>query len=204
MLNPLTCTEIYEACVVSVCLYGLENWILTEQLLEPLEKFQAEIGKRILNLPKQHSNLTHLITMRWPSMRLRVLKRKLKFLTKLAKAENCSISSQVFHSLLQSGTEPLVVQQCKFLEQVYNTSITQKLLKKDENEYESLFYTYDMLEKADYERILSLMKSKVSLRYLQKDIPWMKLWDLARDYGAHGSRAIQAVIKVLTTPSFSD
>ena len=32
----------------------------------------------------------------------------------------------------------------------------------------------------------------------------MKLWDLARDHGAHGSRAIQAVIKVLPTPSFSD
>ena len=65
MLNPLTCTQIYEACVVSVCLYGSENWIHTEQLLVSLEKFQAEIGKRILNLPKQHSNLTHLITMRW-------------------------------------------------------------------------------------------------------------------------------------------
>ena len=93
MLNPLTCTEIYEACVVSVCLYGSENWILTEPLLEPLEKFQAEIGKRILNLPKQLSNLTSLITMRWPSMQLRVLKRKLKFLTKLARAEKRSISS---------------------------------------------------------------------------------------------------------------
>ena len=32
----------------------------------------------------------------------------------------------------------------------------------------------------------------------------MKVWDLACDHGAHGSRAIQAVIKVLTTPSFSD
>ena len=61
-----------------------------------------------------------------------------------------------------------------------------------------------MLEKADYERILSLMKSKVSLRYLQKDMGWMKLWDLARDHGTHGSRAIQAVMMVLTTSSFSD
>ena len=59
-----------------------------------------------------------------------------------------------------------------------------------------------MLEKSDYERILSLMKSKVSLHYLQKDMPWMKLWDLARDHDAHGRRAIQAVIKVLTTSAF--
>ena len=98
--------------------------------------------------------------------------RKLTFLTKLAKAENRSISSQVFHSLpLQSGTKPLVVQQCKFLEQMYNTNITRKLLREDE----CLFDIYDMLEKADYERILSLMKSKVSLHYLQKDMPLMKL-----------------------------
>ena len=84
---------------------------------------------------------------------------------------------------------------------MYNTNITQKLVKEDETEYGSLFDIYDILEKADYyERILSLMKSKVRLRYLQKDMPWMKLWDLARDHGAHGSRAIQAVIKVLTTP----
>ena len=48
------------------------------------------------------------------------------------------------------------------------------------------------------------MKNKVSLHYLQKDMPWIKLSDLAHDHGAHGSRAIQAVIKVLTTPSFSD
>ena len=143
-LNPLTCTEVYEACVVSVCLYGSENWILTDQLLESLEKFQAEIGKRILNIPKQYSNLAPLITMRWPYMRLRVLKRKLKFLTKLVKAENRSISSQVFRSLLQSGTEPIVVQQCKFLEQVYNTNITQKLLKDDElnMEVSLIFMTY--------------------------------------------------------------
>ena len=88
---------------------------------------------------------------------------------------------------------------------MYNTNITQKLLKEDENECESLFDVYDMLEKADCERrSLSLMKSKVSLCYLHKDVPWMKLWDLARDHGAHGSRAIQAVIKVLTTPTFSD
>ena len=76
-----------------------------------------------------------------------------KFLTKLAKAEKPSISSQVFRSLLQSGTEPLVVQQCKFLEQVYNTNITQHSLKEDETEY-GLFDIYDILEKADYERIL--------------------------------------------------
>ena len=52
--NPLTSSEVFEVCVLSVCLYGCENWLLTEPLLLTLEAFQAEIGKRILNLPKHH------------------------------------------------------------------------------------------------------------------------------------------------------
>ena len=61
--NPLTSSEVFEVCVLSVCLYGCENWLLTEPLLLTLEAFQAEIGRRILNLPKHHSNLIPLIAM---------------------------------------------------------------------------------------------------------------------------------------------
>ena len=78
--NPLTSSEVFEVCVLSVCLYGCENWLLTEPLLLTLE---AEIGKRILNLPKHHSNLIPLIALRWPTMRYRILTRKLSFLHRL-------------------------------------------------------------------------------------------------------------------------
>ena len=50
--NPLTASEIFEVCVLPVCLYGCENWLLTNSLLQLLENFQAEMGKKVLDLPK--------------------------------------------------------------------------------------------------------------------------------------------------------
>ena len=41
--NPLTASEIFEVCVLPVCLYGCENWLLTDPLLQLLE---AEMGKK--------------------------------------------------------------------------------------------------------------------------------------------------------------
>ena len=58
--NPLTCSEIFEVCILPVCLYGCENWLLTDSLLQLLETFQVEIGKKMLNLPIQHANLCPL------------------------------------------------------------------------------------------------------------------------------------------------
>jgi len=48
--------SLFENFVVSTILYGWETW---ESHLSTLESFQAEIGKRILGLPKQHSNLSN-------------------------------------------------------------------------------------------------------------------------------------------------
>ena len=39
-----------------VLLYGSENWILTDALVDKLEAFQAELVKRILKWPKHLSN----------------------------------------------------------------------------------------------------------------------------------------------------
>ena len=39
-----------------VLLYGSENWVLTDVLMERLEAFQAELVKRVLKWPKHHSN----------------------------------------------------------------------------------------------------------------------------------------------------
>ena len=50
-----------------------DNWILTEQLLMTLEKFQAEIGRRILHLSKSHSDVSLLIRLHWPRIRVHVL-----------------------------------------------------------------------------------------------------------------------------------
>ena len=55
-LNPVSGRAIFEACVEQVLLYSCENWFLTKPLLDMLESFQAEIGRRILTLPRFYSS----------------------------------------------------------------------------------------------------------------------------------------------------
>ena len=55
--NPLTLSELYTICVLPVCLYGSESWILTETIIDTIEHFQGDLGENILNIPKHHSNL---------------------------------------------------------------------------------------------------------------------------------------------------
>ena len=62
-----------------VLLYGCENWILTDGLMEKLEKFQAELAKRILKWPKHFSNTAAIAALELATMRCRVLERKLGF-----------------------------------------------------------------------------------------------------------------------------
>ena len=54
-LNPISSKTIYDVCIVPILLYGSENWILTVSLLDRLEAFQGEIGRRILKLSKFRS-----------------------------------------------------------------------------------------------------------------------------------------------------
>ena len=45
-----------ESCVMPVLLYNCENWLLTDGRLDKLERFQAEIGRRIMRLSPFHSS----------------------------------------------------------------------------------------------------------------------------------------------------
>ena len=47
-LNPLSSRSLVESCVIPVLMYGSESWTLNKTLLNKLESFQAEVGKRIL------------------------------------------------------------------------------------------------------------------------------------------------------------
>ena len=73
--NPLSAREVFETCVIPTLLYGAENWILDDGCLELLERFQAEIGRRILKLSRYHSGLAVRIGLSLPSMTSRVLAR---------------------------------------------------------------------------------------------------------------------------------
>ena len=82
-LGPLSCRSVLETCVMPVLLYGCENWIVTDGLVEKLEKFQAELAKRILKWPRHFSNTATITAVELRTMRCRVLERKLGFLQRV-------------------------------------------------------------------------------------------------------------------------
>ena len=50
-MSKIKSTDLIDTCIMPIFLYGCEVWVLTKDLLQQLESFQAELGKRILCLP---------------------------------------------------------------------------------------------------------------------------------------------------------
>ena len=111
--NPLTGRSIF---VIPILLYGCETWILTPALTTKVEKFQSEIGKRILRLSKYHSDLAPLVGLRLPSIKTHVLLRKLTFLAKLLESEDDHISTRVFRTLSVENVYNISLVQCNSLQ----------------------------------------------------------------------------------------
>ena len=61
--------------------------VRTGSYLRVLEAFQGEMVKRIHKLPKHFSNTAAVTALDWPSMRARLLVRKLSFLKRVADAQ---------------------------------------------------------------------------------------------------------------------
>ena len=108
-MNPLSCKAIVEACVLPVCLSGCTNWILTETLaswIRSLECFQAQLGKRALNLSHSHNRLSPLMGLKWPTMRVRILSQKLsRLLDPTSSSKHTSVSSEMIILLLYSSAD---------------------------------------------------------------------------------------------------
>ena len=98
-LNPLSGCSISSIFVIPILLYGSDTWILIQPLLQKLEKFQIEIGKCILRLPKYHSDVSVFLGLHWPRLRVHILMGKLVLLSKLLHSDGVQLSSQVFHTL---------------------------------------------------------------------------------------------------------
>ena len=118
--NPLSAREVVETCVFPTLLYGAENWILDEELLE---RFQAEIGRRILKLTRYHSSLAVQIGLSLPSVTSRILKLKLSYRYHLLSSENESIATTTFKVMAsQNVYNLLLVRQCIFLDSKLKTA----------------------------------------------------------------------------------
>ena len=108
-----------------VLLFGSGSWYLTDSILSELESFQCDIGRKLLRLSCFHSNISVRIGLDWPSVRARVLFRKLSNLKKLVSGSERKLSIQVFRAFAGTDISHLtVIQQCRFLEEAYKTDIT--------------------------------------------------------------------------------
>ena len=205
-LNPLSSRAIFETCVIPILLYGCENWFLPEPLLQRLEAFQGEIGRRILHLSRYHSTLATRIALDWPSVTARILIRKIGLLHKICSSQD-SIGHQFFLSITASSSQPLqLIQTCHSLESKLNCSgLTNKVVSSDLSDFGSLRGIKEHILKQDHLKTLAEASSHRSTSLAAKvasEVNWLKLWDLALDHGIQGTSALQALYRTLTTPSF--
>ena len=115
LLNPLSSCSIFEYCVDTSLPYGSEVWFPNNTLLSKLESFQADLGNKMLKLPKSTANSISLLAMGLPSVRARILISKLKFLYKIVHGED-NLASQAFRSISVNDIESMfIIKQCRFL-----------------------------------------------------------------------------------------
>ena len=132
-------------------------------------------------------------------MRFCILCKKLGFLWRVLNPKKNSIYVDVFNSLRGKQIEPLLVQQCKFLEKIYGTHFTETLLMQHRDEIEcplTIKAVWKQLEDMDRDYIWMQVSSRESLTH------WLRLWDDTRDYGLPGARALEAFLRTLTIPVF--
>ena len=127
-LNPASTKSVIETCVMPVLLYGSENWIVCESLLDKLDSFLGELAKRALGWPKHYSNTAAFVALDVRSMRSRLLVIKLRFL-KRRLSEHGGIGGEVMSALSDDINALCLVKECRELEEYYSTSYTDTLLE---------------------------------------------------------------------------
>ena len=203
-LNPLSSRSIVESCVLPVLMYGSESWILNASLLQALESFQAELGKRILILSKFTANNIPLLVLKWPSMCARLLCSKLSFLHHVCNGSS-SLSTQVFRSLATSDASSVsLIKQCKFLDTSLGSDFTNELLSDHSMSIRDLkkrIITFDHNKTVESAKDHS---SQLHVALVESSNAWMKFWDIALDHGTDGTRAATTILKTMCRTVFAD
>ena len=207
-LNPFSSSNIFETCVLPVLLYGCETWLLDSSCIQDLEKFQCEIGRRILKLSKHHANDAIRIGLHWPTVATRILIRKLTFLSKLLSNNGDTMSSRIFTSLAIEDVYSIsIVQQCKMLEATLSTDVVNQCLSTPDCAPAIVHSNKELLLKRDYELLLSSALSHPSVNpaaTIARLVSWRRIWDSALDYGVKGTRCAQSVLRELCRPTFGE
>ena len=209
-LNPLSARSIFEIFVIPVLLYGCETWILTPTLMTKLEKFQAEIGRRLLGISRYHADLAPLIGLHLPSMMARVFIRKLSFLAKLLTSNEDTQSSRTFRTCAADNVYNIsLIQQCQWLQCTLNIEqILQQCLENPDSAVLIVKSARNSILRRDWANTVHLAKSHMSLKHIvsSNDIAsgWCRIWDSALDQGYRGTKLSQCLFRSLCHPLFCD
>ena len=193
-----------ETCVIPTLLYGAENWILDEGCLQLLERFQGEIGRRILKLTRYHSTLAVRIGLSLPSVTSRILLLKLSFLCHLLSSENESFATKAFKTIASQDVYDLsLVKQCIFLDSKLKTTCTAQILNDINCASSCLGVVKKAIASTDRRVLLEESRKHQSVS-LASEINWLRVWEAARDKGAFWTNIAQTFYKLLTRPLFGE
>ena len=124
VLNPASSKSVIETCLMPALLYGCENWILIERLINQLNSFVGELAKRCLRWPKHHSNTAALVALDLESIRWRLLLTKLGFLRR-SMLNDAGVGAEMIRVMSESLC---LVKECRELEEGFGTYFTDELL----------------------------------------------------------------------------
>ena len=205
-LNPLSSCSIFVTCILPILLYGCETWILDTSTITNLERFQIEIGRRILQLPKHFSGKTVRLALQWPSMSTRVLICKLNFLRHLLSNSNNGelISKEIFVSLASVDVYGIsIIQQCRMLESSLGTSVLTRCLNEPSEASSIVTENRSNLISRDFQLLIEHSLSHKTAKLVAavaQTTSWCRLWDIALDRGVKGTRGLQALLRELSRP----
>ena len=200
-LSPISSSSLVECCVHPVMLYGVENWILCGTSLQKLEKFQGEMTKRILKLPKWFSNTAAKIALGWHSMHSICTIMKLKYLSRMTALED-GISHHAFCSLVDDVESLCLVKECRELEgRRYGVDFTSKILTSDPEERRPIIKDF---MQAIYVKDLALQLRTASeaehLCKIADAVGWKKLWDHALDHVEACITSLRNLVRIVSYP----
>ena len=175
-ISPLSSRSVLECCVMPILMYGSENWILTERLMDKLEAFQGELVKRLLKWPKHHSNTAAITALEMPTMRSRLLVTKLGFLRQVMESSSGSLSGQVLEALCDVESMCLV-KECRELEESFGTQHVDAVIRGNAataREMETI-YRQTLVDRC-------WVKPPV-IPEVARRVGWARLWDVTLDIG---------------------
>ena len=200
-LSPVSASAIVQTCVLPILLYGVENWVMSSESTKKLERFQGEVAKIILQMPKWYSNKAACIALGWNSIHSMCTIRKLKFLHRVMTNEE-SICYRAFSAMVDDVEALSLVRECRELEERYSSNFTTQILEAAEHLDGAcvLREAEKYIIKKDQALLLAEVSQYYHLHMISQAIGWRKLWDDALDHGLYVVKGIKNLLRVIAYP----